>query len=319
MYRGNQNLIFTIPQLPSGLTSILLLSILYFANSSTFAEDNSGYADNGTNRCLECHDEQSEYPVLSIFHTAHGVTGDENSPMGAMGCESCHGPAAGHADQPRKVAPAIGFGPKWLSSAADRAGICLGCHQDSTRSHWANSTHEQEEIACNDCHQSHIKQDPVLDHKLQAEQCFSCHQIQKAKLNLPSRHPIKEGKTACSDCHNPHGSSTDGDLVDISLIETCLNCHNEKRGPYLFEHPPAAEDCLECHTPHGSAHASLLVSRPPFLCQRCHMSAFHPSSLNDGGGLAGAVPNNRLLGRSCLNCHSRIHGSNHPSGDRLTR
>jgi hypothetical protein len=30
--------------------------------------------------------------------------------------------------------------------------------------------------------------------------------------------------------------------------------------------------------------------------------------------------NNRfLLGRGCLNCHSQVHGSNHPSGAALDR
>jgi hypothetical protein len=26
-----------------------------------------------------------------------------------------------------------------------------------------------------------------------------------------------------------------------------------------------------------------------------------------------------MLGKNCLNCHSQVHGSNHPSGARLTR
>jgi DmsE family decaheme c-type cytochrome len=174
-------------------------------------------------------------------------------------------------------------------------------------------------MACNDCHKAHVKKDPVMDHRLQAEKCLSCHKKQQAKLNLPSYHPIKEGKTACSDCHNPHGTGTIADLDNVTLNELCLSCHTEKRGPFLFEHAPVAEDCSECHEAHGSAHPSLLISRPPFLCQRCHMSAFHPSTLTDGSGLARGTPNSRLLGESCLNCHGSIHGSNHPSGDRLTR
>jgi hypothetical protein len=26
-----------------------------------------------------------------------------------------------------------------------------------------------------------------------------------------------------------------------------------------------------------------------------------------------------LLGKGCVNCHSQVHGTNHPSGARLTR
>jgi len=31
------------------------------------------------------------------------------------------------------------------------------------------------------------------------------------------------------------------------------------------------------------------------------------------------VPDDRLMNRSCLNCHTQIHGSNHPSGPRFHR
>lgn len=68
-------------------------------------------------------------------------------------------------------------------------------------------------------------------------------------------------KSACSDCDNPHGSGTEADLDKVSLNESCLSCHNEKRDPYLFEHPPVAENCSECHVPHRSARPSLLLSR----------------------------------------------------------
>jgi cytochrome c2 len=38
------------------------------------------------------------------------------------------------------------------------------------------------------------------------------------------------------------------------------------------------------------------------------------------GNLAGgSFPDERILNRGCANCHSQIHGSNHPSGPRLHR
>ncbi len=277
------------------------------------------YSPDRTQTCLDCHDEDEEYPVHSIFRTAHGVAGDSRSPLGSEGCESCHGPSGKHADKPRKNSPNVSFGPKWTTAASARTEICAACHKGEARIHWEGSVHELEDLSCTDCHRAHANRDPITVKSQQAGLCFNCHKTQQAELNLPSRHPIKEGKTICSDCHNPHGSSTMADLVQPSLIETCVSCHKEKRGPFIFEHAPAAEDCSECHRPHGSTQPSLLVSRPPFLCQQCHMVNAHPSQLHDGTGLPSGRPNFNLLAKGCLNCHSQVHGTNHPSGARLTR
>ena len=43
----------------------------------------------------------------------------------------------------------------------------------------------------------------------------------------------------------------------------------------------------------------------------------HPSTIYDGVALQ--ARSNRLIGRGCVNCHQNIHGSNHPSGQTLTR
>ncbi len=32
-----------------------------------------------------------------------------------------------------------------------------------------------------------------------------------------------------------------------------------------------------------------------------------------------AAASNRAIGRSCVNCHSQIHGTNHPAGDKFLR
>ena len=77
-------------------------------------------------------------------------------------------------------------------------------------------------------------------------------------------------KMACSDCHNPHGSTGPTLLVKNSVNETCYTCHAEKRGPFLWEHAPVVDNCTNCHTPHGSANAPLLKARAPWLCQDCH-------------------------------------------------
>jgi len=66
------------------------------------------------------------------------------------------------------------------------------------------------------------------------------------------------------------------------------------------------------------------VSAPPFLCQQCHVQldgfAEHVNRLLTAGNRAnGAQPDVRLLNRGCVNCHSQIHGSNHPAGARFHR
>jgi predicted CXXCH cytochrome family protein len=64
--------------------------------------------------------------------------------------------------------------------------------------------------------------------------------------------PVREGKLQCSSCHNVHGTSNVRLLkVGATIDESCVSCHAEKRGPYLWEHAPVAEACVTCHDPHS--------------------------------------------------------------------
>jgi DmsE family decaheme c-type cytochrome len=136
--------------------------------------------------------------------------------------------------------------------------------------------------------------------------------------------PVLEGKMSCEDCHSAHGSPTAPLLKADSVNEVCYACHAETRGPMLWEHAPVRENCSNCHQPHGSNHDKLLVSARPFLCQQCHNSAGHNSTFyradqTAAAALLGGSQNPRVISRSCQNCHSQIHGSNHPSGARFQR
>jgi DmsE family decaheme c-type cytochrome len=200
-----------------------------------------------------------------------------------------------------------------------RNDSCQACHENGAQLLWDGSAHQQENLACNDCHRAHQPQDLALDEAQSQQMCLDCHAQVRAELHLPSRHPIVEGKTACVDCHNPHGGLGDAALHQPTLNDNCFSCHQDKRGPFLWEHPPAAEDCALCHRPHGSVNERLLTARGPALCQQCHAAAFHPSVPYGSEGLPGGNANQNVLGKNCLNCHSQVHGSNHPSGARLTR
>ena len=279
------------------------------------------YSKGGTAGCLECHDETEQHPVFSIFHTAHAQMGDPRTPLAQHGCESCHGPSAAHADKPRRYLPAVRFDGPNKSSAEALDKTCISCHEGGLRMHWQGSQHEAADVACSSCHTIHATRDPVLAKKSQPEVCESCHKEKRAETFRFSHHPIREGKVACSDCHNPHGSFGPKLLKKATVNDTCFQCHQEKRGPFLWEHAPVVDNCMNCHNPHGSSQPRLLKARGPYLCQECHLANFHPSTLYAGNGLVGGTQSNmsRLLVKNCLNCHFAVHGSNHPAGSFFTR
>ena len=282
------------------------------------------YTEHGADSCIKCHDELSEYPVFDIFKTKHAVMGDKRTPMARLQCETCHGPGSLHADMSIKEGekrPRVrAFGRGSPTPVAEQNGVCLGCHDNHERANWKGSIHQSEEVACADCHTIHTARDHVLTVREQPAVCYRCHPRQRAETYLASTHPLRYGQMACSDCHDVHDASLGPNLLKRPTInETCYQCHAEKRGPFLWEHAPVTEDCTLCHLPHGSNHPDLLTRSPTLLCQQCHSQAGHPSVSYTRDGLPGGAPSAFLLGKSCLNCHSEIHGSNHPSGIRLSR
>ena len=277
---------------------ISLISGLALANS-----DNAGV---GTETCLACHEGMHEPAISALKQSYHGVLFYQETTR-SDACESCHGPGGRHAKNPKTH-------PLKPSSNA-----CLGCHKEPELAHWESGVHENASLQCMSCHKLHEQAGNQYQRgglQTNTSQCIDCHTRQRAELHMPSRHPIAEGTVQCMDCHNPHGSLAPAQLRQPTLNNNCYQCHAEKRGPHLFEHTPVTEDCSSCHKAHGSVHKALLKSRPPFLCQQCHMAAGHVSVAPSGSNLSG---NANLLGKNCMNCHSEVHGSNHPSGARLTR
>ena len=276
------------------------------------------YAARGAESCMRCHDAGSP---LAILKTAHGVSGDSRTPFGQHACESCHGASPEHMGKPpaageRRVQPAVVFKGDRISPVETRNKVCLTCHENGLRMNWKGSQHASNEVACTDCHAIHTTKDAVQAKKTQPETCFKCHAEQRSDSMQYSHHPIREGKVVCSDCHNPHGSPGPKLLKEVRVTDTCYNCHAEKRGPFLWEHQPVREDCTLCHNPHGSVNARLLKEKMPFLCEDCH------AARNDMGGDGVSRGQTSKHGqfyytfsdRSCINCHSQIHGSNSPSG-----
>ncbi len=224
---------------------------------------------------------------------------------------------------------------RFRGAPEENAAHCLVCHTSSKQQeYFEHSEHAGHGISCNQCHAAHLV-DEVKDSSLgdlsgpqaiffqlpqladekrwlrnsllkQSEPalCFGCHQTVQAQFALPEHHRVPEGLMKCSDCHNPHGTPNRASLTNAGS-ETCVKCHVEKRGPFVFEHPAVkVEGCVTCHNPHGSSNRLLLVRREGrHLCLQCH-TGFHDQA---------GVPHSRLgfqTSGECIRCHVTVHGSN---------
>jgi len=279
----------------------------------------------GAETCVVCHQDQER----RFKNTVMGkVMARPHTPQEARGCEACHGPGKAHVEaMGSKDSIPIRFGRDSKNSTEEQNAACLDCHSRGNRMFWKGSPHESRAMACVDCHQ--VKQErqaslssearysaPLSEYqrvkKPQPELCLSCHQMRRAQLQRSSHMPYREGKVTCTSCHNPHGTPNPKQLIQSTVNETCYSCHTERRGPFLWEHPPVMENCGNCHEAHGSNNPQLLKVRMPRVCDTCHVASRHPTSPT----LLNSV---RDFNRGCTNCHSAIHGSNHPSGNMFHR
>jgi len=293
----------------------------------------------GVDRCRSCHKEE----VIEFQKTTHSKLTFPGKDY-IQGCEVCHGPGKLHSDSVEaahgddaEIAKALKEHPifAFRGSAEENASRCLTCHISSKQQDFfAHSGHAGHGISCNQCHATHLV-DEVKDQskgdlsypqgyffqlpkladetrwlhnsllkQSEPDACYTCHRTIQAEFALPIHHRVPEGLMKCTDCHNPHGTLNTANLKKTGW-ETCVNCHVEKRGPFVFEHPVVkVEGCVACHNPHGSTNQLLLVRREGRqLCLQCH-TGFHSQA---------QVPHSRLgyqTSGECVRCHATIHGSN---------
>jgi DmsE family decaheme c-type cytochrome len=301
----------------NALAKVLILAGLLLAGNAFGQAVRQDKVLKGDAQCTRCHGADEEVPVLAIGQTRHGTVADGRTPT----CTSCHGVSDTHVNRPAdakvRPKPERMFGKNSTTPVEARNDTCLSCHQGGKRIHWQMSAHAARDVACSSCHQVHAAHDKSRDKQTQTEVCFACHKEQRAQFNRPSRHPIREGKVACSDCHNPHGGTGEKMMVRDTVNDTCYTCHMEKRGPFVRTHAPVQENCALCHNPHGTTNDNLLKVRAPFLCQQCHEPTSHRGNM--GTPTVGAGTSVNLLARGCVNCHTNIHGTNNVHDDAADR
>lgn len=272
----------------------------------------------GAEACAACHQEISE----KFKNAAHGkglpkMKGIEFE----KSCETCHGPGSLHAnaggDRTNTGFATLKNFKKLTAPQVSQA--CFECHKDSERSHWSGSPHDRANVSCVQCHSVHSakSEKASLLQPTQQDTCYLCHGDVKGQMRRSAHMPVAEGKMMCTSCHGPHGTGAAKQIRAQSVNQLCYQCHQDKRGPLLWEHVPVRENCLNCHHPHGTHHEKMLLAKRTFLCQRCHLGTNHPSTLYSASDITNL--NNKLVGQTCQECHSNIHGSNHPSGKTFIR
>jgi DmsE family decaheme c-type cytochrome len=301
---------------------LLLLAIGSAAHAQTQAAPAPPFnsvAFVGSNICKGCHQDV----WMNFYKNPHFKSlASGTEPPDKTGCEGCHGPGQQHLDAvggrdtiPRAFSL---MSPKQILNA------CLACHGlDLSKVNIQRSEHTLTNVVCTNCHSIHHSKTPkYLLARQQNELCYECHRTVQAQFNMPSRHRVNEGFMQCSDCHNPHGAfeatwrmAQAPRMVERMLgAETpCIRCHVEKRGPWVFEHPPVrVEGCEICHFPHGSMNAKLLRRPVVFaVCLDCHNGADNFGTRNNGVPLQSSRHN--MLDpkfQKCTTCHVAIHGSN---------
>src|SRR6266545_4192469 len=190
-------------------------------------------------------------------------------------CADCHDQAKAFAGNPHTHIPGV---KHMESSGEDKSDIrafhgrkgaefCVTCHtSDKEHASFQTGVHASSEaVNCLSCHSVHSPEalTPHLLAKKPSELCASCHPSQMASFrNKPFAHRIGRGGMECTSCHEPHGRSIQKALRLTRVGELpCVNCHAEKRGPFVFEHVNGVVGtCTTCHTAvHGSQISPLLL------------------------------------------------------------
>jgi DmsE family decaheme c-type cytochrome len=256
---------------------------------------------NDTATCTTCHGDYME----AYGKAKHAKAFAASTPSGTGECESCHGPRSKHIESPSAELK--------IDAARAQSSVCLQCHESGKRLGYRAGAHHTNDVSCSSCHTVMEQKSAraLLTKASTSETCFSCHAEVRTDINKMSRHPVREGQMDCASCHNVHGS-TPALLTKSTVNDTCFTCHQEKRGPFVWEHAPARENCASCHVAHGSNNRNLLTAKDSFLCLSCHSYGGHIN-------LPRYNRTSNPYGSGCVNCHMSVHGSNHPSGAKLTR
>src|SRR5215831_7287269 len=141
----------------------------------------------GSKECEQCHEK-----IYRDFATADHARLIAPGPNAiSAGCESCHGPCSVHSESGGETKPPFSFSAGRTPTSSYGARVAV----EPARS--------KETL------------------------CFQCHTDVRGQFNLPSHHPVPEGKLSCTQCHSPHKGSIHvaGGMSLLSENDNCYRCH----------------------------------------------------------------------------------------------
>lgn len=264
--------------------------------------------------CTTCHRDKFETAVRNPHDLLDSTEWRERT-GNTPGCLNCHGDVDAHISAGGGLGNVFAFRDEPAGAQNDR---CLTCHGDS-HPEFNTSAHAQAGLTCASCHSQHgadATAAALLRHPAQATEltgitgssglCVDCHAETASDFAFNERHRLIEGILECTSCHDPHARENRSLLGGFRQAQ-CATCHNDKSGPFIFEHAAQrVEGCVACHSPHGSPNRHLLThQRVGELCYTCHAEVpqFH-------SGFSPVGPPRFGLDTQCVNCHLTIHGSN---------
>jgi DmsE family decaheme c-type cytochrome len=272
-------------------------------------------------KCGDCHTE-----IVAAFAAnphAKPSKGQKTDPEDT--CSTCHGDGTKHMESGGDKT--LIQTPRGASGAQD----CLACHETpggaqafarggtdsfsrATQDSFSHSVHANTEaVNCLTCHSMHkpAPKSTSLIAKPPGELCATCHTTQSASfIAKPYAHRLDRGGMTCLDCHSPHARPGQRVKMTTQAELPCLNCHTEKRGPFVFQHVTGSGgDCLSCHEAHGSSNPNMLLwARVDQLCLSCHSQTGGPRTYGSQPPSFHDLTQPRY--RNCTTCHVAVHGSN---------
>lgn len=210
------------------------------------------------------HDNQ-EFPTSNACDGCHftGYMSTGNRIEPAISCESCHGPASKHVQDPKS--------PIFKASLSDPIrsnDVCLQCHMRNRdkRMQTQKSTAKDLWMDAKDYPSGYEAGNALMDYKLPAPFTLGT-ETKEFWANGAAKKNRTQGNEYIHDTMYTHGI-------------TCMNCHNPHKLSNTAEKPQGNDACMKCHSfgsiigPHQQsieAHTHHKADSKGSQCIECHM------------------------------------------------